>query len=415
MQTGLEPGIFLRFMKHRIQWQSSTPSLSHLHQSVLILSLSLVSLTACEKNAARPAATPPDVQVADVVEQDVPIFGEWVAQLNGPVNAEITPKVQGYLLKQDYVNGSLVKLGQLLFQIDPRPFQAALDQAKADVERAASSLTKATNDVKRDTPLAEQHAIPQKQLDDDIANQAWATAQLTAMRAQQQQAELNLGWTKVYSPVDGIAGAANSQIGDLVGTTTKMTTVSQIDPIWAYFNISETLYLNFAPQISRVLQKSEVKTNIPVQYIQANEEPYPLKGSIIFVNREIAAGTGTIQLAAAFPNRDGILRPGGFGRVRVQTSTARKALLVPQAAVIEVQSQYQLLVVRPDNKAMIRPVKVGDRVGTNWIITEGLNAGERVVVEGIQKVQTFAAQAPDLAKEGIPVSPRPYMAAGGSN
>jgi membrane fusion protein (multidrug efflux system) len=270
--------------------------------------------------------------------------------------------------------------------------------------------------VQRDTPLAAQNAIPQKQLDDDIANRTWAQSELAAKKAAQEQAELNLGWTKVYSPVDGIAGVANSQVGDLVGTTTKMTTVSQIDPIWAYFNISETLYLSFAPQISRVLQRGMAKGKRPVEYIQANDVPYAFKGYIIFVNREVTAGTGTIQLAAAFPNKDAILRPGGFGKVRVQIGTNRNALLVPQAAVIEVQSQYQLLVVGSDNKATVRAVKVGDRVGPNWIITEGLKPGERVVVEGIQRVQMLAAQAPELAKEGIPVTPKAYAGvAGGGN
>jgi RND family efflux transporter MFP subunit len=377
--------------------------------------LLVLSCAACNKKDAHRETPIPDVKVADVLQQDVPLYQEWVAQLNGPVNADITPKVQGYLLKQAYVNGSLVKKGQLLFEVDPRPFQAALDQAKADVERARSSLTKATNDVQRDTPLAAQYAIPQKQLDDDIANQASGKAQLAAAQAQQQQADLNLAWTKVYSPVDGIAGVANSQVGDLVGTTTKMTTISQIDPIWAYFNISESLYLSVAPQISKFLQRSEVHSTLPVEFIQANDVSYPLKGKIIFVNREITAGTGTIQIAAAFPNRDGILRPGGFGRVRVQTGTSRNALLVPQPAVIEVQSQYQVIVVGTEDKATVRPVKVGDRVGTNWIIIDGLKPGERVVVEGIQKVQTFAAQAPQLTKDGIPVSAKPYMAAAGGS
>jgi membrane fusion protein (multidrug efflux system) len=339
-----------------------------------------------------------------------------VAQLNGPVNADISPKVQGYLLSQNYVNGSLVRTGQLLFQIDRRPFEAALDEAKADVERAVSSLSKASNDVQRDTPLAAQKAIPQKQLDDDIANEAWAKAELKAKKAAQEQAQLNLGWTSVYSPVDGIAGVANSQVGDLVGTITKMTTVSQIDPIWAYFNISETLYLRFAPQISRALQTSGVKSTIPVEYIQANDVPYPFKGKIIFVSREVTTGTGTIQLAAAFPNRDAILRPGGFGKVRVLTGTDKNAMLVPQPSVIEVQSQYQVIVVGSDNKATVHPVKVGERVGPNWIVTDGLNAGDRVVVEGIQKVQTLAAQSPQFAKEGVPVTTKPYAsAAGGSN
>lgn len=378
--------------------------------------LLLLPLAGCAKKEVTAQAAPPEVRVAEVVQQDVPIYGEWVAQLNGPVNADITPKVQGYLLSQSYVNGSMVSKGQLLFQIDPRPFQAALDEAKAGVGRAESTLTKANNDVVRDTPLAAQNAIPQKQLDDDLANQAWAKQEVEAQRAQVQQAQLNLGWTKVYSPVDGIAGVANSQIGDLVGTATKMTTVSQIDPIWAYFNISESLYLKAAPQISQALRRGLIKDAIPVEYIQANDVSYPFPGKIIFVNREIGSGTGTIQLAAAFPNRDAILRPGGFGRVRLQTRIDKDALLVPQPAVIEVQSQYQVIVVGSDNKATVRPVTTGDRIGPNWLITGGLKPGEQVVVEGIQRVQMLAAQAPTLAKEGVLVTPKPYTAAaGGSN
>jgi len=360
-------------------------------------------------------AVPPEVAVADVQQTDVPIYGEWVAQLNGPVNADITPKVQGYLLHQNYVNGSLVGKGQLLFEIDPRPFEAALDQAKAVVARASSSLTKSNNDVERDTPLAAQYAIPQKQLDDDIANQASAKAELAASKASEEQAELNLGWTKIYSPVDGIAGVANSQVGDLVGTTTKMATVSQINPIWAYFNISESLYLAYASRISKALLQGGLKGGVSAEYVQANDVPYPLMGSLIFVNREVTTGTGTIQLAAAFPNKDAILRPGGYGKVRVKTGTAMNAIVVPQPAVIEVQSEYQVIVVGTDNKAVVRPIKVGDRVGPNWIITEGLKPGERVVVEGMQRVQTFAAQSPEMAKEGVPVTTRPYTAAAGGS
>ena len=418
MQIEPELRRFERDVESAICWQPSRLRYRWARRCAVSAALFFLAVSwgGCSDKAAPAPAAPPEVVVAPVMQQDVPVYGEWVAQLNGPVNADITPKVQGYLLSQNYVNGSLVKKGQLLFQIDPRPFQASLDQAKAEVERTVSSLSKATNDVQRETPLATQNAIPQKQLDDDIANQAAAQSELTAKKAAQEQDELNLGWTNVYSPVDGIAGVANSQVGDLVGTTTKMTTVSQIDPIWAYFNISESLYLGFAPQISRVLQRSAIRSAVPVEYIQANDAPYSFKGKIIFVNREITAGTGTIQLAAAFPNRDAILRPGGFGRVRVQTGTSKNALLVPQAAVIEVQSQYQLFVVGSDNKATVRPVKVGDRVGPNWIITEGLKPGERVVVEGIQKMQTFAAQMPDAAKEGIPVSPKVYAApAGGSD
>ena len=407
MPTRLMPATFVRWMRLPM----SPKFLLRGRGSIAILSLFLaVNLVGCSEKEVREAPKPPDVEVAEVISQDVPVFHDTVAQLNGPVNADITPKVQGYLLSQDYTNGAFVKKGQLLFQIDPRPFQAALEQAKADVERAMASLAKANNDVERDTPLAAQSAIPQKQLDDDKAAQAWSTAQVAASKAQQQQAELNLGWTNVYSPVNGIAGVANSQIGDLVGTSTKMTTVSQIDPIWAYFNVSESFYLGFASEIRKVLEKQSTNIPVPVEYIQANDVPYPFKGRLIFINREITAGTGTIQMAAAFPNHDAILRPGGFGRVRVQTGTSRNAMLVPQASVIEVQSQYQLIVVSPDNKATVRPVKVGDRVGSKWIITEGLQPGEKVVVEGIQKVQTFAAQSPQSAKDGIPVTPKPYVA-----
>jgi len=235
---------------------------------------------------------------------------------------------------------------------------------------------------------------------------------LEAMQANQVQAELNLGWTKVYSPIDGLAGLSTSQVGDLVGTATKMTTVSQVNPIWAYFNISESDYLSNARLISGIVSGTSRNTTASnIEYIQANNETFPAKGKVILVNRQIAGQTGTIQLVAAFANKEGILRPGGFGRVRILTGDNKNALLIPQAAVIEVQSLYQVIVVTPDNKAIFRPVKVGERVGTNWIITDGLKPGERVVVEGIQKVQMFAGQAPQLAREGIPVAAKPYVAA----
>jgi membrane fusion protein (multidrug efflux system) len=379
--------------------------------SLLVLTVvPLVLLLGCGKKEEAAKPTPPEVLVAEVVQQDVPIYGQWVATLSGPVNADITPKVQGYLLKQNYENGSFVKKGQLLFEVDPRPFVASLDQAKAEVARTQAQLDRYTADVQRDTPLAAQNAIPAKQLDTDLANQAAAKAQLQADKANQVNAELNLGWTKVYSPVDGIAGVANSQVGDLVGTTTKMATVSEVNPIWAYYNISETDYLANAAAISKILRSGNVKSDITVEFIQANNELYPYKGTIIFVNRQITAGTGTIQLAAAFPNKDAILRPGGFGQVRIRTKNTPNALLIPQPAVIEVQTNYQVVVLNPEGRAVFRPVKVGDRVGPNWIITEGLKPGEKVVVDGFQKVQMAAAANPQLAKEGVPVIAKPYVA-----
>jgi membrane fusion protein, multidrug efflux system len=358
-------------------------------------------LTSCEEKEARPQMAPPEVEFTQVVQQNVPIFEEWVAQLNGPTNAEITPRVGGYLLTQNYENGYFVKKGQLLYQIDPRPFQAALDGAKADVAVAQANLERTATDVERDTPLAAQNAIPKKQLDNDIANHASWQAQLLAKQAAMQQAELNLAWTKVYSPVDGIAGVTNSQIGDLVGTSTKMTTISQVNPIWAYFNVSESAFLNVAPRVTQIIRGAGSLKNAPsVEFIQADGLPYPGRGQIIYVNRQVGTQTGTIQMAAQFPNEGATLRPGGYGQVRIQTGMDKDALLIPQAAVIEVQSLYQVVVLTPDNKASFRSVKVGERVGPNWVISEGLKPGEKVIVEGFMKV-----------REGVPVSPKPYAPA----
>jgi RND family efflux transporter MFP subunit len=369
--------------------------------------LFLLSMIGCEKKEAAPAPAPPEVEVTTVIEQNVPIYKEWVAQLNGQVNADITPKVQGYLLTRNYPEGFFVRKGELLYEIDRRPFVAALDQAKAQVAMAEAQRSEADNNVVRDRPLAAESAIPQKQLDTDISTLAAATAQVDAAKANMAQAELNLAWTKVFSPIDGVAGISNSNVGDLVGTTTKMTTVSQVNPIRAYFNISERDYLGEAQAISRLIRGANRRgPTLPIEFIQANGEPFPAKGKITLVNREIASSTGTIQIAAEFANKDGILRPGGFGTVRIETGTSKNALLVPQAAVIEVQSMYQIVVVTPDNKANFRPIKVGERVGTNWIITEGLKPGEKVVVQGFMKV-----------RQGTPVNPKPYVVASapGSN
>jgi membrane fusion protein (multidrug efflux system) len=367
--------------------------------SIAVCTFLMFAVAGCEKKEAAAPPMPPEVEVTNVVQQDVPIYQDWVAQLNGQVNADITPKVQGYLLKRNYAEGFFVRKGQLLYEIDPRPFIASLDQAKAQVAVAEAQQTEAQNNVTRDRPLADQHAIPQKQLDTDISTLAANTAQVNAAKASMVQAELNLSWTKVLSPIDGLAGISNSNVGDLVGTTTKMTTVSEVNPIRAYFNISESDYLTQARTISRAVRGDKVRgDNFKVEFIQANGTAFPAMGKIILVSREVASQTGTIQLAADFPNKDGILRPGGFGNVRLETGALKNALLVPQAAVIEVQSMYQVVVVSPENKAMFRPVKVGDRVGTNWVITEGLKPGEKVIVQGFMKV-----------REGTPVSARPYV------
>jgi RND family efflux transporter MFP subunit len=380
--------------------------------AALSLLAGLMTLAGCEKKEEQAKPTPPEVTVTEPLQQNVPLFDEYVAQLNGPVNAEITPKVQGYVLRQNYSNGYFVKKGQLLFELDPRQYQAAVDQSKADVASAEANLSRVQADVARDTPLAAQSAIPQKQLDNDVANQASWEAEVKAKKAALANAELNLGWTKVYSPIDGIAGVSASQVGDLVGTATKMTTVSQVNPIWAYFNISEAKFLTFATGITKVITGQIPVSSVnsqPVEYIQANNEVFPQKGRFIYVNRQVGTQTGTIQMAAQFANPDSVLRPGGFGRIRIQSGENTGALLIPQASVMQVQSMYQVLVVTPENKAVFRPVKVGDRVGTNWIITDGLKPGEKVVVDGLLKLQQFAALDPEVAKQGIPVVAKPYV------
>jgi membrane fusion protein (multidrug efflux system) len=357
-----------------------------------------IFLLGCREKEQAPTPEPPEVEVTEVTQRNVPIYMEWVAQLNGRYNAQITPRVQGYLLRQDYRDGFFVKKGQLLYEVDPRAFEVAIAQAKAQVAVAEANLSNADTNVARDRPLAAQSAIPQKQLDTDLATQAASKAQLDAAKAQLAQAQLNLSWTKVYSPIDGIAGLSTAQVGNLVGTTTNMTTVSQVNPIWAYFNISESDYFTEAQTFYRLISGKRVASPV-LDFIQANDTVYPLKGRIILVNREVATQTGTIQLVAEFPNKDAVLRPGGFGRVRFQVAMNEGAMLIPQAAVIEVQSMYQVAVVEPGNKAAFRIVKVGARVGTDWIITEGLKPGDQVIVQGFMKV-----------RQGTPVSPKPFVA-----
>jgi membrane fusion protein, multidrug efflux system len=357
----------------------------------------------CKEKQQAPAPEPPEVEVTEVTQRNVPIYMEWVAQLNGRYNAQITPRVQGYLLKQNYRDGFFVKKGQLLYEVDPRAFEVAIEQAEAQVAVAVANLSNADTNVARDRPLAAQSAIPQKQLDTDLATQAASKAQLEAAQAQLAQAQLNLAWTKVYSPIDGIAGLSTAQVGNLVGTTTNMTTVSQVNPIWAYFNISESDYFTEAQTFYRLISGKRVASPV-LEFIQSNGATYPLKGRIILVNREVATQTGTIQLVAEFPNADAVLRPGGFGRVRFQVAMNQGAMVIPQAAVIEVQSMYQVAVVEPGNKAAFRIVKVGNRVGTDWIITDGLKPGDKVIVQGFMKV-----------REGTPVSPKPFVASAERN
>lgn len=364
--------------------------------------IALLSLAGCASDTKAAPPPPPDVQVVNVEQKDVPIYGEWVATLDGSVNADIRPQVSGYLIKQNYREGMMVHRGDVLFEIDQRPFVAALQQAQGQEAQAEAQVSKTSMDVQRDTPLAKQSAIPQAQLDNDIQANAAAVAVLKANRAQVEQAKLNLGFTRVRSLVDGIAGIAKGQIGDLVGPSSVLTTVSQVQPIKAYFSVSEQEYLPFAGRISEFASgKRAPGQHKTLELILADGSVYPNKGAIVVADRQVDLKTGTIRFAADFDNPRGILRPGQFARVRLPTSVAKDALLVPQRSVTETQGVYQVAVVTQDNKAAIRPVKVGPRVGNLWIIEEGVQPSDRVIVEGFQKV-----------KEGSAVNPKPFQPSG---
>lgn len=353
----------------------------------VLLSLASLPFSGCgNPNAAAPPP-PAEVEVAAVSQKDIPIYGEWVATLDGYVNAQIQPQVTGYIIEQKYKEGSFVRKGQILFQIDPRPFEAVLDQAKAQLAQSEAQLGKTQLDVDRDTPLAKERAIAQSQLDNDVQANLAAKAAVKAAQAQVEQAELNLEFTHVTSLVDGIAGIAQVQIGNLVNPTAVLTSVSQVNPIKAYFPISEQEYMHYADRINSHNQQ-EVPTDAPpFELVLADGSIYPHKGTLLLTDRQVDVTTGSIRLVCAFPNPKNILRPGQFGRIRAAGEVRSGALLVPQRAVTELQGSYQVAVVGSDNKVSIRPVKVGERVDTMWILESGVKPGELVIVEGLQKVR----------------------------
>ena len=366
-----------RFPAHRPLWPA-------------LLAGCALSLSACGGSKAAPAAATPTVEVTTVIARDTPIYTDWVATLDGFVNAEIQPRVSGYIVKQNYTEGSMVRAGDVLFQIDPRPFRAALDQARAQLAQAEAQLGKAALDVERDTPLAEAKAIAQSQLDTEIQARLGAQAQVLAAKANVEQAELNLEFTTVTSMVSGIAGIARVQIGNLVGPTSILTSVSQVEPIKAWFTVSEQVFVDFHRRFPTAQSVEEQRKRMPLQLILGDGSIYEHIGRISFADREVNAATGTIRIAGVFPNPSALLRPGGYGRVRLSARTQPGALLVPQRAVTELQGSYQVAVVDGANKVSIRPVTVGDRVGPLWIVTDGLKAGERVVVEGLMKIRDGA-------------------------
>jgi RND family efflux transporter MFP subunit len=400
-----------------------------------VLSLALTTAACTWKTSADGPQPPPEVQVSAVEQRDVPIYHEWIGTLDGMVNAAIRAEVTGYLLSQNYAEGSFVRKGQLLFEIDPRPFQAALDQAQGQLSVAQGQLAQAKAqlaqaeaqlaqsvadqgrtqmDVDKYTPLAKQQAITQQDLDNAVQNNISAKAKIEAgkagvetakaqiqansaavesAQAAVEAAKVNIAFTHLTSPIDGIVGQAQVQVGNLVSPSSGViTTVSTLDPVRANFTVGEQEYLSLTRAGVNDLAK------LQLELILADGSTYPQKGKFFFVDRQVAQSTGAIQLTGLFPNPSNRLRPGQYGRVRAATGTVHGALLIPQAAVTEVQGSYQVAVVDNASKVDIRTVKVGDRVGSMWIVADGLTTGERVVVEGTQK-----------ARPGMQVSPKPFV------
>ncbi len=396
---------------------TSCKTLPSMFALAVALSASSIGLLSGCKTSGPPAGMrgpqgPLPVQVSTATQQDVPLTGQWVATTDGYVNAQIQPQVSGYLIRQDYKEGGEVHKGQVLFEIDPRPLQAVLDQAKGQLAQAQGQLAQAQAqvelaaiNVQRDTPLAQAHAIAQSILDNDLKTKQVAQAAVVSQQAAissaeaaVEAAELNVGFTKVRSLINGVAGQAALQVGNLVNTSSVLTSVSQLNPIKVYFAISEQEYLALSAQAT-----SRGKTDllgsgssISLKLTLSNNQVFPETGHIIFVDRSVSAQTGSIRIAAQFANPGNLLRPGQFGRITAETSVLHNAVLVPQRAVSELQGMNQVIVVGDDNVAHIRTVKLGSQIGSNIVIASGLSGGERVVTEGNDKV-----------KEGMKLAPQP--------
>ncbi len=361
--------------------------------SLLPMFLAGLLLFGCGKEQKAPPQAP-IVEVFEVTQKDVPVYGEWVGTLDGTVNATIRAQVQGYLIKQNYTEGDFVKKDQVLFEIDPRPFQAALEDTKAQLAQAEARWQTAKANLARIKPLAEQGAVSKKDLDDAVGTEESTRASVVSAKAAIEKAQLNLDWTKVTSLIDGVAGIAKAQIGNLVGpgSIEELTTVSTINPIKCYVSLSEQEYMRAMDRRSTQVGK------VPLNLILSDGSTYPYKGEVAFADRQVDVRTGTIRVATIFPNPQNLLRPGMFSRVRAEMGIKKAALAIPQRAVSEVQGRYLVAVVYPENKVAIKAVKVGQWFGQLWVIDEGLKAGERVIAEGTQKV-----------REGMVVSPKPFV------
>ena len=382
--------------------------------TLLVAVVAVAVLAMRPKHGAGGAPGSPDVEVVPVEQKDVPIYGEWIGTLDGFTNADVRAQVTGYLMRQAYQEGAFVRKGQLLFQIDPRPFQAALDQAAGQLAQAKASLANAQAvqgrtqlDVERYTPLAKEQAASQQDLDNSVQNNlaakatvATAEAQIKTAEAALETAQINLDFTRLIAPIDGIAGQAQLQVGALVNLSSgPVTSVSTVDPIKVYFTVGEPQYLAWRRRFPTEASRLEADKNLRLQLILADGSVYQHDGTFYFADRQVDVGTGAIRIAGLFPNPGNILRPGGYGKVRAVIRLQHDALLVPQRAVTELQGGYQVAVVGSDDKVSVRTVTVGDRVGSEWVIAEGLKPGERVVAEGVQKV-----------RQGAHVNPKPFVA-----
>jgi membrane fusion protein, multidrug efflux system len=369
-------------------------SVSLWFESVVLITI-LTVFTGCSKSGNNDITTgPPEVLVTEAIQQDVPVVREWIGSLDGSVNADVRARVSGYLISQNYKEGALVNKGDLLFQVDPSVYEAAVEQAKASVAQAEANQLQSEQTEQRETQLFQQKVESQQSRDNAVQSNTAAKAQLKAQQAALRQAELNLEFTKITAPITGIAGIANPGIGDLVGPSDSnpLATISTVDPIKVYFQISEQDYLKVAERIGA--NRASPQPAPPVEVILADGSLYPHPGKFSAIDRQVDDQTGTIRLAALFPNPENILRPGQFVRVRVTVKTLPGVLLVPQRAVNEQQTSYELAIIGPDNRAEIRSVKVGERIGSLWVVEDGLKAGERVVVEGLQKVRDNEAVKP---------------------
>jgi membrane fusion protein (multidrug efflux system) len=365
--------------------------------------MALIITNGCSSSAEKPAPPPPGVTVTPAIQKDVPIHQEWVGTMSGNVDADIRPKVEGFLLARLYTEGSYIAKGTPMFRLDGRQARAAVEQAEGNLALAHAALGQAEIDVRRYTPLVAKKAVSQAELDKALSSESAAKAGVDAHQAAVDNAKLNLGWTTVTSPISGIAGISKVQVGDLMTPTTTMTTISSVNPIYVDVNVAEQDYLRF------VREKTGRSAGQNLQLILGDGTVYAHRGRALFVNREVDSRTGTIQVRGEFPNPGNVLRPGQYARIRAVTELRKSAILIPQQAVSELQGVYQIGVVASDNKVTIKTVKLGPQFGDMWVVESGLEAGENVVVDGLQRIKTGMTVAPAPFKNTQTVSPNGAM------